>query len=126
MPYKLLFESPTTLYCRFSGRVDFADSIKATNEFYGDPRSDQIRLVFWDFSEILSFTVSEDEVAEMAATDDAASSYMTHLKAAFIVRDPELALLTRHYIREMEQYGTPWDNALFETLDEARRWADSP
>jgi len=126
MPYQLIFESPTTVYCRFSGRVDFADTIKATNEFYGDPRSDQIRVILWDFSNISSFTVSADEVSEMAATDNVASSYMTHLKAAFITSHPELALLTRHYIAEMAQHGSPWENAVFGTIDEARRWADSP
>lgn len=125
MPYELVFESTSTLWCRFSGHIDFCDTSKATNEFYGDPRSDQVNAVLWDFSEIASFSVSADEVSEMAASDEVASSYMRRLKSAFITRDPALATLTRHYIQEMVSFGSPWENRLFETVDDARRWAVS-
>ncbi len=125
MSYKLIFESSSTLWCRFFGKIDFADATMATNEFYSDPRSDETRVALWDFSEISGFNVSQIEVSEIAAIDDTASTYMKPLKVAFITRDPELAILTRHYIQEMALYGNRWDNRLFESIDEARRWAAS-
>ena len=125
MPYKLIWQSDSTIWCRFFGQVDFGDVNNATNDFYNDFCSDQVIKALWDFTEMAGITVSERQASEIAATDSAASSYMKSMKAAFITGDPALAILIRQYIDEMERYGSPWSNRLFETIDEARDWIDN-
>lgn len=125
MSYKIVWESESRIWCRFSGPLHFADVNAATDEFYHDPRSDRVRAALWDFTETTQVAVGEEEASEIAATDAAASRYMKPLKAAFITGDSELATLAEHYIREMEQFGSPWTNRLFATIDEARSWVAS-
>lgn len=122
MSYALIWESKSSIWCRFSGRVDFADVTMATNEFYHDHRSDNIRVTLWDFTEISDFVIDENEATEIAATDAAASVYLKPLKAAFITQNSEFALLVEQYIRDKEQFGSPWTNKLFRTIGEARNW----
>jgi hypothetical protein len=46
------------------------------------------------------------------------------LYAAFITQDEGFAELIRHYIEEMERIGSPWNNRLFQTMDQAKKWID--
>jgi hypothetical protein len=124
MPYQINWESPTKIVCQFFGKVDFDELNMATNAFYNDHRSDYVKEAFWDFTEMTSFEVDASEASEMAHTDNAASNYIKRLYAAFITQDEGFAELIRHYIEEMERIGSPWNNRLFQTMDQAKKWID--
>ncbi len=124
MPYQLNWESPTKIVCQFFGKVDFDELNMATNAFYNDHRSDYVKEAFWDFTEMTSFEVDATEASEMAHTDTAASNYIKHLNAAFITQDAIFSELVKHYIEEMERIGSPWNNRLFQTMDQAKKWID--
>lgn len=47
---------------QFKGSVTFEETVHATDVFYNDARSDNIRNVFWDFSGIEDFIVDENQV----------------------------------------------------------------
>lgn len=126
MPYTLSWESPDTMRCRFYGDIDFADLNHATNDFYNDQRSDRVRNALWDFSAMTHFRVNDDQVLEIAATDNMASRYMKPMRAAFITTDAEFAELARHYTDEMERSASAWTNRLFFSLEDAREWIASP
>jgi hypothetical protein len=126
MPYQLIWESPDTMRCHFSGRVDVANLNDATNDFYNDSRSDCVTRAFWDFSAMTQFAVDRAQVSEIAFSDHAASCYMKPMKAAFITANAEFAELARLYIAEMEQLGGDWRNRLFASLGEARVWMACP
>lgn len=122
MTYEITWESPTSIWVRFVGTVTFADTVNATNEVHEDSRADGIKQAIWDFSDIDSFTITESEVEEIAATDCAAGCYMKHMKAAFVIADPELMRLGERYISEMREFGSTWQNRLFPSLNDARAW----
>ena len=123
MPYKFNWESPESLRVEFFGVVTFVDAINATEDLYNDYRSDEVRYAFWDFSAIDGYLVSETEVTEMAAMDAAASEYMKPMKAAFIIRDRNLAALGEYYLATLRELGCPWQHELFCSMDDARQWA---
>jgi len=125
MAYKIIWESPSSIWVRFSGTVTFNETVNATNAVYADFRSDQIKSALWDFSAIDDFSVAEREVEEMAATDHAASLYMKPMRAAFILTDPRLKSLGEQYIAFMLEMGSPWQNRLFENLTDARKWVET-
>lgn len=125
MPYKLIWETPATMCCRFSGHVDVDDLGNATNDLYNDPRSDFTTGVLWDFSAMTGFDAGRDNISEIAASDSAASRYMRPMNAAFITEDPAFSELVRHYIAEMEMFESRWTNRLFPSMEEARRWLSS-
>jgi hypothetical protein len=56
MAYKLVYESPTTMWCQFSGHVGVRDINDATNDFYHDYRSDHVTKVLWDFMAMTHLT----------------------------------------------------------------------
>lgn len=122
MPYKLTWESRTTMWCRFFGDVDFVELNNASSDFFNDPRSDNITEALWDFSDMARFSVEEEHASEIAACDSAASRYMKPIKAAFITIDAEFAKLAEHYIDEMDKFESRWTNRLFSSLEDARNW----
>ncbi|MCP5278733.1 MAG: hypothetical protein H6935_10290 [Thiobacillus sp.] len=126
MPYMLIWESPNTMRCHFSGDVDAAGLNKATNDFYNDERSEHVTKVLWDFSAMKHFEVEKDHVTEIAFTDYVASGYLKPMKAAFITTDPQFSELAKHYIAEMEQLESSWTNRLFTSIEDARIWIASP
>jgi hypothetical protein len=121
----MFWEPPNAFLCSFHGMVSAAELSSATNDFYSDPRSDNTTITIWNFSEMTGFDVEETDAAEIAATDFAASIYLRPIKSAFIVCDPDFSNLVRLYIDEMKHYGSHWTNRLFESIDEARKWAAS-
>jgi hypothetical protein len=123
MPYKASWESTESVRVEFFGELTFNDTLCATEDLYNDPRSDFVRNVFWDFSAITGFVVSEAEVTDMAAMDHAASLYMHPLKAAFIIRDPGLMQLGEQYVAMLSDMGCSWHNKLFTSMHDARQWA---
>jgi hypothetical protein len=125
MPYKFNWESEESVCVEFFGEVTFTDTMCATEDLYNDFRADHVRNVFWDFSTIKGFDVSEAEVTDMAAMDHAASLYMHPLKAAFIISDPKLMELAEQYIASLNDMGCSWQNKLFSNMDDARHWASN-
>ncbi len=123
MPYRIVWETPQSIWTQFSGTVTFAETVAATNALYADPRSDEVLHAYWDFSGIDGFAVATGDVELMASTDEVASRYLGRMKAAFIVRDPELAVLTQRYIALMQEFGSRWENRIFASMEEARTWA---
>ncbi len=123
MPYRVIWESPKSVWTKFSGLVTYGEALRATNALYDDPRSDDVVQAYWDFSDIDGFAVAEEEVEEMAYIDDVASRHMRPLKAAFVMRDPALIELAEQYIAHMRTLGSPWFNRIFASMDEARQWA---
>lgn len=123
MPYRVIWESNHAVWTKFSGVVTYAEALGATNAFYGDPRCDTAQCAFWDFTDIDGFVVDGSEVEEMAFVDHVASLYMRPLKSAFVLRDPALLELAEQYVAQMRELGSPWQNRIFGTMDEARQWA---
>lgn len=125
MPYQVTWESPTSIWTKFSGQVPFSEMMQASSDLFDDPRSDGVEHAYWDFSDIDGFTVSEEEVDEIAYIDDAASRHMRQLKAAFVIRDPGLIELAEQYIAQLSALGSPWQNRIFQSMEEARQWTGS-
>jgi hypothetical protein len=122
MSFRFCWESNRSVYVQFSGDISEGDLTSATDTLYHDPRSDLVREVIWDFSGIDNFEISPTQVEVIAASDTAASSYMRSMKAAFVICHPELIELAKNYIATMERLGSPWQNRLFASEEDARRW----
>ncbi len=123
MPYSTTWESPASVCVHFTGLVTYPEAVHAINALYDDPRCDHVERAIWDFSGIDGFSVDGEEVEEIAYTDLAASDYVRHMRAAFVIRDPALLVLAEQYVAHMARLGSPWENRIFSSLVEARRWA---
>lgn len=123
MRYEFIWESDKYLWVKFFGAIDGIDVNNATNGLYNDFRLDSLQGVLWDFSGINSFDVTDIDAEEIAYTDFAASHYKRNMKAAFITQNPGLAKLTKLYIETMNGLRCPWENRLFDNVEEARRWS---
>jgi hypothetical protein len=125
MAFKIFWESHSSVWVAFNGTATFGEATAATNAVYNDPRSDDLEFALWDFAAIDDFAVTERDVEEMAASDYAAGLYMKPLKAAFVIADPGLKDLGDQYISHMRKLGSPWQNRLFASLDDARKWIET-
>ncbi len=125
MAYKINWESQNAVWVVFNGTVTFGEANAATNAVYSDPRSDDLQFALWDFAAIDDFAVTEREVEDMAASDYVAGLYMKPMKAAFIIADPRLKELGDQYISHLREFGSRWQNGLFDSLDDARKWIET-
>jgi hypothetical protein len=123
MRYEFIWESDKYLWVKFFGAIDGTDLNNATNGLYNDFRLDSLQGVLWDFSGIDSFDVTDIDAEEIAYTDFAASHYKRNMKAAFITQNPGLAKLTKLYVETMNGLRCPWENRLFDNVEEASRWS---
>ena len=125
MPHRIIWESKQSVWTKFSGIVTYVETLNATNALYNNPRCDDVLHAYWDFTEIDGFVVDESEVEEMAFVDNAASLYLRPMKAAFILSDPDLVALAEQYIAQMRDLGSPWENRIFPSMEDARDWMAS-
>ncbi len=123
MPHRVIWESKGTVWTKFSGVVTYTEVLDVTNALYSNPRSDDVEIAYWDFSDIDGFVVDPSDVEEMAHLDHAANRYLRPMKAAFIVCDPDLVALADQYIAQMNELGGSWQNRRFSCLEDAREWA---
>lgn len=123
MRYVFTWESDKHLWVKFFGALDGTDLNNATNDLYNDFRLDSLQGVLWDFSGIDSFDVTDIHAEEVAYTDFAASHYKRNMKAAFITQNPGFAKLAKIYIETMDDLRCPWENRLFDNIEDARMWS---
>jgi hypothetical protein len=122
MPYKIDWTSPRAVNVQFFGVITDSDLSAATDDFYHDERVDFVREVTWDHTNIVDFIVTPERLNEIAASDSVASGYMYPLKSAFVIHHPAVIELAKGYIATLEELGSPWQNRIFVSLEEARGW----
>jgi hypothetical protein len=122
MPYKIHWTSQRAVYVQFFGVITDSDLSAATNDFYNDQRVDFVHSVTWNFTGIDDFIVGPERANEIAASDTVASGYLRALKAAFVIQHPALIELAKGYIATMEELGSPWQNRIFGSVEEASIW----
>ena len=104
----------------FTGEVSYDDINEANNEIYGDSRFDSMNYAIFDFSLIVGFALSENEVEIISAMDRAIARWNRKLKLALIGKDKEVKNTIISYIHLMDT--NLWDIKLFDHIEEAIEW----
>lgn len=118
MSYEITWE-PFGVVKRFYACLT-GDDLKQTGmQLHGDARFDEIRYVINDFLGVTEVAVTEADVEEINAIDNAASYSNRKLKLSVVATNERIVELAR-------QYGNSPDNVhpfgTFSTIDAARKW----
>ena len=122
MPYTTEWEDHG-VYWRYWGIVSGKELINSNLDIYGDERFDRMKYQIVDLTRVSSFNVTRDDMLKVAAYDRAAALSNPRVKVAVIAQSTAIKSLTTLY--DAENIESPWETRLFDTLDQARSWAES-
>lgn len=123
MPYTISW-SASGSYVVFTGKINIDDINQANNDYYGDPRFDEIKYQIFDLSKADTSGITLEDIKYPAAFDNAATNYKNNFKAAMICADSHCQSLCNEYIKLAENYQSPWVFSVFDCYQKARVWCE--
>ena len=121
MPYQTTWEKKG-IFWKYSGIVTDIDIIARNNEFYADPRSENILYQLVDGTGIEKFKLDEPSLKLLAATDYAAAMSVRKLKVAFVATRVDVVDFFQTYINYAKEFNCEWEFKIFTDLNSARKW----
>ena len=121
MPYTTTWTEDRGIIWHYSGLVTGAEVIRSNMEIYGDERFDTLNYQIVDLREVTRNEISKADMRKIAHLDMAAARSNPRVRVAVVTDDPAA-------VENSEFYGdiirkSPWEMAIFRTMDEARAWA---
>lgn len=107
----------------FQGPLTASSVIETFGELYGHARFDETRVQIRNYSAITSYEISVADVQKIAAFDRAASKSNPNMKIALVVSTENENHEALAYLYDAELYDTPWQVAVFSSLEAALEWA---
>ncbi len=118
MSYKLSWKVRGVIK-HFSGHLTDKQLMQSVIDVEGDSRFDSLRYVINDFREVISVSVDNTVVEEIAAIDMSAAKTNPNIRIAIVATSPEI-------ITASEQYAYSPFNAyptrIFSSMEEANSW----
>lgn len=106
------------VYKRFSGFVSYGEYQRSQEQVLADPRTDSLRYIINDASEIEGFAGSAEDAEYSAAFNLGSSLSNPHIRIAFVTRDLRLIAMIK-----VASIVSSYPIRIFPTLAEARAWA---
>ncbi len=108
------------VYLRFSGPVTADEIIRENLKMFMDLRFRGSRYQIWDFLNIDSFSMSEEEASMLSRDDSEIAGLAPDLKVAIVTQRDDIERIAELYQEGME--GSTWQARVFRQLDDARQW----
>jgi len=108
------------VYVRFYGDLTLQDFRQVNGLIYGDMRFDDMIYQIADFIDVLSISLTVDEVKVVSTLEVSATRWNESVKVAHVSTNILLQNLIKAYEKGMQ--GTNWSCRLFENLDDAKTW----
>lgn len=106
----------------FSGHVDYEDIVEADNTLYADARFDSCCYQIFDFTEMSSLSLDEEEMRVISRLDKGAARWNNKLRLAIVSTDEKMIKLTGYYKRQVREIG--WKVQQFDALKDAIAWCE--
>ena len=121
MPFSCHWE-PKGVYLKFSGIVSEQEIFDSDDAMYDDPRFADIDYFIWDACDVTSLVMSSVQVDITAVRDMAISLKKDRLKCAFVATEQMIINQLQHYLEKSLLLRSQWQLALFENVEQARKW----
>ena len=118
MPHEIKWEG-RILSLRFHDDVRVDEVWRVISDIQGHPNFDDIKFSIIDFSDTTSLRLPEEDIEEFAATTRGAVITNPSGTALFVTKSPDIKK-----ILELFSAQSPRETKLFDTLEEARSWAN--
>jgi len=109
------------LYRKFSGILCGDEILNSNFELHTDPRFQDIKYIINDFLDVTEFSIKTTHTSAYAKSDEIISNAKIKLRIAILVTNPELIDLANDYRNKMKDCS--FDCEIFQTIEEARKWA---
>ena len=119
MSYKNIWKE-NVLHRTFSEKTSAKEVLDSNLLIHGDSRFDRINYIINDFTQIDDFEVTEPEVREIVAIDNAAVNSKPRLKIAIVATLQPLLEWINLYCNKMES--SSYECKIFSDKDDAHEW----
>ena len=119
MPHTNTWE-PAGLHRKFTGTISGDEILESNFGLHSDPDFQTINYIINDFTEVTGHSIEVIHTKVYASTDEIVSNTKGNLKIALIVTQGPLIALAESYSEEMK--GNRFECAIFQTIDDARKW----
>ncbi len=119
MPYRLNWEAKG-VHLEFLAHVTGQEIKEAGDAMYGHEGFDQIRYQIFDFAAAETFTLSIDDMREIAAIDLIAARTNPRIRLAIVSTSETIDTAIAFY--DANSPDLPWETQGFRGLPEARAW----
>ena len=121
MSFEILWE-PSGVVKRFYGYLTGDDLKESGKRLHGNEKFDIIKYVINDFLGVTEVSVTDDDVEEINAIDNAASYSNKKLKLSVVATNQRIVGLATQYANSPDNIH-PF--GIFSTIEAARDWLDS-
>lgn len=122
MPHTNTWE-PGGLYRKFTGKISGEEILESNFELQANPDFQEIKYIINDFTEVTGHSIETVHTKVYASTDEMASNTKFNLKIALVVTQDPLITLANSYREEM--IGNKFECDIFQTIEDARKWASN-
>ena len=119
MPYSLKWEE-RGVHLVFTGHVTGQEIKQAGDAMYGHKGFDAIRYQIFDFTDATDFSISLEDMKEIAAIDASAASTNPKIRQAIVSNSETIDAALAIYGKN--QPDLPWITEGLATLEDARSW----
>ena len=119
MSYQNIWKE-NVLHRTFSEKTSAKEVLDSNLLIHGDSRFDRINYIINDFTQIDDFEVTEPEVREIVAIDNAAVNSKPRLKIAIVATLQPLLEWINLYCKKMES--SSYECKIFSDKDDAHEW----
>ncbi len=119
MPYQIIWSERGVEWI-YSGVLTGEEIIQSNEAIYGDPRFDDLRYQIVDFTNVVKFEVSEQDMKRMAYYDRVAVRSNPRIRLAVIAPEAVGRSIAETYNQHNKESG--WEQRIFETRAEAEAW----
>jgi len=107
---------------KYSKIFTFNDNLDSMSEIYCDSRSNKMKYVILDLSDVNKISLNDDDYRVLAGYDFIASKRIDNLKLAILIDDPHLEEDNNKFFRYFQKYDTSWECKIFFNMDELNNW----
>ena len=123
MPHRIEWEEAGA-FVFFYGRVGAEELFKVNGRFHADRQFDVAQYLIRDLCYSDPWEDGVDDLAErMARIDREACNFNKGLRVAHVATDRRIRRVLQRYIDTSGQIGNAWQMQLFDSAEDARRWA---
>lgn len=119
MAYELIWEA-RGIWRRFHGTLEPADLLASIDEVQRDPRFDDLRYSINDFLDVVNVHDVPGMLEDVLARTIGAAHTNRRIRMAIVTRLGELVARTR----DLPEGVMPYPVRLFDSLEDARAWAE--
>jgi len=120
---KIIWED-NCVTAKFSKTLSFSDNLESMSTVYSDKRSDNLKYIVLDMTDVNKIVLEDSEVRTLSGYDYIASKRLFEIKFAILLDGESLNDDVNKFIRFFQKYDTSWKVNSFYNIADLKKWIE--